>query len=597
VVASKAHWSRLILTSILIFVFIFNLFINFDAQVTGNEPAITIKEVLISTFFWLIVGLVWFKSTRFVPLFRLIIVGGLLIRPLSVFLQTPSSLRDQYHFLFTANELAAPAAGMIPGVNFISWYTNLLGFPVAPMLRLASDHSVMVILVWLLFLEAICLSIPTLIAYKIAGKHSAILSLMLMISLMTARPSANSYFQAFPIRTLFPCLLLALVVLSIQNTNSFRLRNSIIVGLLAGLALLNNLESGLSSLLALLFTILLLYQDKLVLVKVGISILMGILLTVGAYSGIVLATGHSVKFSYFVIPVRIVSVGGFFQQPMAVAGFHNVYVIFFVTGMVTSIFLSFRAQKLQSVVVKRVSALMSFSSCWGLIGMIYFSGRSFTSTLLLGSNYPLGLLAVSVIIWIFVDKQFVLHVLKNKLQSLRMLAMIFSLLFFYIATIVLSRMDSVHVLRQAGTVWDEEALRVLSLKESDGQIETVRQLESKSDSEVGQILPLSNILELSTGVEAVLVVSHPAYLSMFWDFQSIQCQYLRDLKKDLVIEERVVSTERFGFVNHENLNGSLVNLPICNEILNLVDTDTFVSIAGSTETKIAVRVIKVDTIE
>lgn len=529
--------------------------------------------------------------------FRLIISGGLLIRPLSVFLLTPSSLRDPWHFFFTANELAAPAAGMIPGVNFVSWYTNLLGYPVVPLLRLASDNSVIVILGWLLLLEAICLAIPTLIAYKISGKHSAVLSFLLMISLMTARPPLNSYFQAFPIRSFFPCLLLALVVFSVQNTNRFRFGNSIFVGLLAGLAVMNNLESGLSSLLALLFTTLLLHRDKLIFLKVGLSILMGLLLTVGTFGGIVLAAGHSVKLSYFVLPAKVVSVGGFFQESMAVAGFHNIYVIFFVSGMVTSIFLSFRAQKLKSVAVKRVSAFMSFSSSWGLIGMVYFSGRSFTSTLLVGSNYALGLLAVSVVSWIFVDKQFISHVLMNRLKNLRILSIMFSSLFFFIGTTVLTRMDAVHVLRQAGTVWDEEALRSISLREFGEQIGTVRKSESKSESEVGQILPLSNLLELSTGIEAVLVVSHPAYLSMFWDFQKIQCQYLGDLKKNLVIEEREVSIERFGFSNNKNSSGSLINLPICNEILNLVVTDTYVSIPGSIDTKIGLRAIRVDTID
>ena len=148
-------------------------------------------------------GFLWLKSGRYVFFFRTIIACGLLIRPLSVLLQTPSSLRDPWHFFFTANELAAPAAGMIPLANFVPWYTSLLGYPIAPILRLIPSESVIVLLFWLLFLEAICLILPVIIAYKIVGHHAALLSILLMVSLITVQPSANSYFQVFPIRTIF----------------------------------------------------------------------------------------------------------------------------------------------------------------------------------------------------------------------------------------------------------------------------------------------------------------------------------------------------------------------------------------------------------
>ena len=559
----------------LIFIFVCNLFIDLDldGQGVGNVPILTIREALIATLFSLIVGFAWFRSRNYTFVFRSIIACGLLIRPLSVFIQTPSSLQDEWHFNFTANELAAPAAGMIPMVNFVPWYTNLLGFPIAPILRLVPGQSVMVILIWLLLLQAICLALPTIIAYKIAGKHAALLSLLLMISLMTAQPKINSYFQAFPIRTIFPCLLLGLLVSCVQNIQTFRFRNSIFLGVLSGFALLNNLESGLPSLLALIFTLLLLYRSISNFTRAVLSILFGVFLVFCLYIFLVLSTGRALQFSYVITPLKIVVSGGFFQVPMTVGGYHNIFAIFFVSGMATASFLFFRAQKIGSVSLKRIAAFMSFSSSWGLIGMVYFSGRSFTSTLLAGSTYALGLLAVSVTIWIFIDKQFVSDVLRQKNQDLYVMSSLFVLLFFYIATTVLTRMDSVNVLREAGKEWVSETSRTVSLKSTDEQINRLKKDNQSRPRQVVQIFQLSNILELTTGIEAGLVVADPRYLSMFGEIQSIQCQYILDSEFNIIIEDSQLD-DSFEVFTKANPNGSLKDLPSCNRTMNVTEIPT-----------------------
>lgn len=554
----------------LILIFVCNLFVDLDldGQGVGNIPTLSIREALIATLFWLIVGFLWFRSKNYTFVIRSIIACGLLIRPLSVFLQTPSSLLDEWHFNFTANELAAPAAGMIPMVNFLPWYTNLLGFPIAPILRLVPGQSVMVILIWLLLLQAICLVLPAIIAYKIAGKQAALMSFLLMISLLTAQPKINSYFQAFPIRTIFPCLLLGLLVSFVQNVQTFSFRNSIFLGVLSGLALLNNLESGLPSLLALVFTLLLLYRSIWNFMRAVLSILFGVFLVFGLYSFLVLSTGRALHLSYMITPLKIVVSGGFFQVPMAVGGYHNLFAIFFVSGMAASSFLFFRAQKVVSIGLKRIAVLMAFSSSWGLIGMVYFSGRSFTSTLLAGSTYALGLLAVSVVIWIFIDKQFVSDVLRQKNQDLYIMCSLFILLFFYIATTVLTRMDSVNVLRQAGKEWIAETNRTGSLKSTDVQINQLKNDSQSRPREVVQIYQLSNILELTTGIEAGLVVADPRYLSMFSDIQNIQCQYILGSKFDIIIEDFQLD-DSFEVFTKANPNGSLKDLPFCNRTMIL----------------------------
>lgn len=552
----------------LLLILVFNLLIDLDDQDTGNVTSFTIREVLIATVFWLIVGFVWFRSRNYTYLFRSIITCGLLFRPLSVFIQTPSSLLDEWHFNFTANEIAAPAAGMIPMVNFVPWYTNLLGFPIAPILRLVPGETVLVILVWLIFLQAICLALPAFIAFKIVGKHAALLSFLVMISLMTAQPSINGYFQAFPIRTIFPCLLLGLLVSCVQHIQNFKFWSSMFLGLLSGLALLNNLESGVPSLLALIFTLVLLYRSIWNFTRAVLSILFGVLLVFGSLGFLVLLTDKTFHFGYLFIPLKIVVSGGFFQEPMAVGGFHNIFAIFFVSGMAMSSLLFCRAQKVNSVSLKRIAALMSFSSSWGLIGLVYFSGRSFTSTLLAGSTYALGLLAVSVMLWIFADKQFLFDVLRLKTKSFYITPSLVIFLFFFIATTVLTRMDTINVLRQAGTEWDVEKSRTFNLKSIDEEINRLQKINQIRSHQVAQIFQLSNIMELTTGIEAGLVVADPRYLSMFREFQSIQCQYTLDSNFKIIIEDSQLD-DFFGVFTDDNPDGSLRDLPFCNKSMSL----------------------------
>jgi len=146
-------------------------------------------------------------------------------------------------------------------------------------------------------------------------------------------------------------------------------------------------------------------------------------------------------------------------------------------------------------------------------------------------------LAVSVVIWIFIDKQFVSDVLRQKNQDLYIMCSLFILLFFYIATTVLTRMDSVNVLRQAGKEWTAETNRTGSLKSTDVQINQLKNDSQSRPREVVQIYQLSNILELTTGIEAGLVVADPRYLSMFSDIQNIQFQPTLGSKFDIIIED------------------------------------------------------------
>lgn len=540
-----------------------SIFLDLDKKHKDNVLPISLGELITSLVFWSIVCLLWFRSRHLVVV-KSMVYFALMIRPLSILVQTPDSIRDSWHFFYTANELAAPAAGMYPLVSFVPMYTNLLGYPIAPILRLIPSEAVLVILSWIIFLQAICLAVPVLIAYKVSGRQAAFLSALLMVSVITTGKNggANGYFQVFPIRTMFPVLLLGLIILSAHEYQVFKLKNSICLGLVVGLMLLNNLESGGPALLALAFTMALLSKSLRVLIFSWITIFCVTSLTFILFGLVMSITVGAPDFSYLTLAIRIWGSAGYFKEYMSFTGFHNAYVMFFIMGMTLSFLVRFRAARLDSIDLRRVATLVAFGSSWGLFGISYFVGRSLTSTLQVGLNFQIGLLAVSILIWFFIDKEFFLNTIKNRFQISFILPVLIFSLFALITTIALTRMDAVHVLRQAGTVWSEESKRTANLVTMIDEIDGFGNNKSNSEFRVGQILRLSNILELTTGVEAGLVVATPNELAIAKEYQRIQCEYLKSSDLDIVIEES-------DLLNNGGTEGSLVGIPDCMEFLTL----------------------------
>ena len=134
-------------------------------------------------------------------------------------------------------------------------------------------------------------------------------------------------------------------------------------------------------------------------------------------------------------------------------------------------------------------------------------------------------------------------------------------------------MDSVNVLREAGKEWVSETSRTVSLKSTDEQINRLKKDNQSRPRQVVQIFQLSNILELTTGIEAGLVVADPRYLSMFGEIQSIQCQYILDSEFNIIIEDSQLD-DSFEVFTKANPNGSLKDLPSCNRTMNVTEIPT-----------------------
>jgi len=189
--------------------------------------------------------------------------------------------------------------------------------------------------------------------------------------------------------------------------------------------------------------------------------------------------------------------------------------------------------------------------------MSYFAGRSYTSTLFAGSNYSFGLLAVAIVLWLKHDRQLLLRVVKQRIDIFCVLPLFCLSIFGFIGTFTMMRMDAVNVFKHAGTVWTEESERSTTLRFISEKIDSSEDLTDGSDLVIGQILPLSNILELETGIDAALIVARPDYLSLSMTMRIAQCGFIRDADYDIIIEERDI------YPDDPNRNGSLLELPLC----------------------------------
>jgi hypothetical protein len=78
----------------------------------------------------LLAGAVWFRRVA-----SAVLVIATLSFLLPAMVQTPTSIVEPYHAIYTLDELLAPAAGQVPLVDYFPMYVNLLGFPIAPLIQ------------------------------------------------------------------------------------------------------------------------------------------------------------------------------------------------------------------------------------------------------------------------------------------------------------------------------------------------------------------------------------------------------------------------------------------------------------------------------
>ena len=327
------------------------------------------------------------------------LVAAVAILPL---IQTPGTFRSGYDNAFTLDELLAPSTGRLPGFDYISQYSQLLGYPLALVAALVpaqfAAYPDAFAVTWMSLMQALTVALAVAVPVLLAPRRIRWLPPLLVVPvLLLPGPDGLEYFAALPLRLLLPVVLLATVALLARRQSGGRWPwwQPLAIGAVAGATVLNNLDQGAPATLAAAIA---LAAASLSLRSAAASIGLFAAGTVSVpviYVLIGTLTGQAFHADYLLFFVSQFGVGGFNNIDMPAVGLHSGFVLLGVIGAVVG-FLGLRRLRGRNRVL---SLAITFQSAFLLLALVYYSGRSLTPTLVTGSALPaavlLALLAVA----------------------------------------------------------------------------------------------------------------------------------------------------------------------------------------------------------
>ena len=474
---------------------------------------------------------------------------------LAALFQSPATIRDVSHFIYTSNELLAPAAGLYPLSNFVATYNNLLGFPIAPFVRMFPAQTMSILVGYLLFLQLFCLSVPALVS-RIAGRWKLVLPMTLIPVMLVTSANSNgnaqhTYFQSFPMRSAVPSLLLVALVWIVSRPSGLGKLASVSLGALAGLAVVNNPDFGAPAAVAGVVAMVLCQPTLVPRVRNLVFAALG-----GVSSLIVLWAvyglfGQTLKPGFFFQFTRMVSSGGYMKAAMPIGGIPIVLVTGFCLGCAFGVYAVRRAHQVRERKMLASASFLLFSSIWGLLSYIYYAGRSYTSTSLGGHSYQLGLVISGVILYFVLDATHLRDQIRRAGAPSFILPII-ALAFISFCTsaylTVPSPLTSVNDIRNRGSQFTLERFFV-----DEFRVLRQRGILSENPNNIGLLLPISNALQQSGVGRSILVTMHPEFTELMPEFAKLQCRAVIESDTTLIVEDisRV----------------SVLDLPPCKEIL------------------------------
>ncbi len=454
-------------------------------------------------------------------------VSLILAVAIPVFLQGPSSLIDGYHFTFIADEIAAPAAGKFPLSDYIPQYVTLLGWPIAPMLGWLGANALWGVIIWLVILQVLAFGTAIRWVVFVAGWRFIAPAMALIIGpSLTVSDSFNgaiSYFQTTPARIVLPVLALYLVYRILEGpivNTRILVRRSITVGLVLGIAVLNNPDYGVPAMGAAWLAVILFLRPRSAAVSFIFFQSIASFSVFVSYSLIGLLAGRSVDWSHWVIfQVVYGAQGHAWEEPIRPFGLHIGVVALFISATIVGTGLSRLWIRDGRLWAKRQGLLLTLVGAWSLLSLPYFVGRSLTPTLVGGYAFMIGLTAAAF-----------LPSVRQAVKSL-MLSDTPSLSGIYAAVLSLAAVVLV------GSVWSLAPSpsasfdRVIAGNSAWVQEQANGGVLSKVFSEpvsegTFQAIPMASLVSLQTGVQSGLVASNPLHISTDPVFASAQCRWL-----------------------------------------------------------------------
>jgi hypothetical protein len=512
---------------------------DLNQSYTDNFSSIDRKDLPLSLVVICIIGVAIWKRLWLKPRFALYYLSCFIALLITTLLQTPATLQDFGHFQHTGNELAAPAAGLFPLSTFIPQYTVLLGWPIAPLLRLFPSEPVLIILIWIIALQYVCLVLPTIVAYRIGGIPAIAPTLTLLSALVVghdqpAALGAASYFANFPLRIALPVILLFSLIMSIEKLTARNAGGSryVVMGVIAGLTVLNNPDFGIPAAIAFALSLMLLaIQSKALRLRhsiVGSLSFGAVFLTYWMLGEL---TGNHISWSNWLFFQRIFGLSGFYNEPMPAAGIHVGFVVFFILCLVVGIFLVIHRQPTDNVQLVRIGLLLTFSSTWSILSLPYFAGRSYISTMAGGYLFQFGLCSIGLLLWILIDFGWIRNLVTRTwpLSAGLMFVVVFNAVFVVTMIARWPRIDNF------GNSGRSEKITESVAKDISQSKDYLLNSGARID-EIIQVSELSNIVALKTGVKAALIVNHPSYLGLSPKIKDAQCELFRSLSFEFLLE-------------------------------------------------------------
>lgn len=307
-----------------------------------------------------------------------------------------STVTDPYHFAFNAEELASVAAGRLPVSNFVAQYSNVLPYLLAPFFALVPAHATALALVVLLALQLVVVALAAVIAYLVAGRLYIFPAVLLAMAPMLANtelgPNAGSYFQTFPLRLVLPlaAIALAIALLRRDGTEGFSWR-WMLVGFVAGVATLNNIDFGLPVLIAVVVVVLASSRELVQAIGGLFAVVLGVLLVFACFTALLTVAGRAVDWTSWLLFVRVFGADGYYAVAMESQGFQISLASLFIVGSVLGFWrLRLRRGHL-NFYAYRSGVGLALVSGWSLLTLAYAAGRSLQPTYVSGHGFQAGL--------------------------------------------------------------------------------------------------------------------------------------------------------------------------------------------------------------
>ncbi|WP_244930226.1 hypothetical protein [Nocardioides sp. W7] len=488
----------------------------------------------------LLVRGVWFRRVASV-----VLVVVILAFLLPALVQTPTSIVEPWHATYTLDELIAPAVGRVPLVDYFPQYVNLLGLPIAPVIRSSPDHALAIALGWVLFLQVVTIAGAVLVGAMVGGRRTVPV-VLLLVSAPIIFATANgvypaTYFASVPFRTVLPVVTIVAALALFRRSAGLGTRGvawrAAVVGLLAGVAALNNPDHGLPVVVAVGVGIVLAltgWRDRVVAAVVGgVAVALPFLV----YATVTALIGESADWSKFLLFSQMFGTIGYGNVAMPAFGTHVGVVAFFAAATVVGILLQVRRRDSDTWRIQGLA--LTLCGGWSLLTLPYYMGRSLPTQLLFGYAVQVGLVSAALV-------PLFLHVVKRMASgdvrvtaagatsvALTLLALgsvAGSLWSAPTPAASFDRLEAAEVVGPSNLPQDTPAVQAALQDPANGDL---RRLDAQGL--LGQVVGSPSVVELTTGVPNVTVTNQPTYLAIAVGMLRLQCQVMADQTVTAVI--------------------------------------------------------------